>query len=128
MNIIIKESNRERINNLISDAEKRSYVRKISYDTLVDSIIPTLNNKFKGIPKKYLKGIEVRVDYHAETFSGRYKGIPESTHCWLSHNGSNWLFVKAERRPTEPKTHRFSIHLPVNLYNKILESYKIFTI
>lgn len=65
--MLIKESNKERINQFIAESEGRARERKITYRDLEEAV-KTVERKL-NIPKKYMEGIEVDVDINAQTLS-----------------------------------------------------------
>lgn len=78
MNVIIKKENLSRIDSILDEVQKKSQVREISSMDILKACEKI--KKFYKIPWAELKGSIFYIDLHAQTFSGRYKGTPESTH------------------------------------------------
>ena len=95
INIVVKDSNKERINKIFDEVQARASVRTCSYFD-VTYAIKELEKKF-NIPKKYLKGVKVFCSPHAQNFPSAYKGYPESTYFRLEHNGTGWKVTRIAR-------------------------------
>ena len=89
--IVIKESNRDRINAAIKEAEGKATARTIGYDDIVSEL--SWLESFWKVPKKALTGSTVWVDTNAQTFPGAYNYIPESTHFKAKKTASGWSLV-----------------------------------
>ena len=78
--IVIKDTNKEKINALIKEVEGRATTRIIDFDLIIgvcEGVTKTLD-----LSKKYLEGTEIIVDYHAQKMPRSYKYTPYST--WFS--------------------------------------------
>ena len=85
--IIVKEENRNKINDVLVEVQRRCTARTITVQNIFD-ICTDLFDRY-GISKKALEGCVFYIDYHAQHFANAYKYIPESTHIKLRyHNGS----------------------------------------
>src|SRR5690606_6788100 len=72
-----KLENREEIQTLINEFEKKTRTRQFQILDLVEAI-EDFEKKFDFLPKRLKKGIMIEVGRY-EYFAGRYKGIPKAT-------------------------------------------------
>lgn len=107
--IIIKESNKEKINQAIKDAEGRASARTITYDDIIQDIKNV--EQTLGIAKKDMVGIEVDVDHHAQNFPNAYKYTPESTQYIIRKKASGWELLSVDRYRTRREGHRYNVKL-----------------
>lgn len=123
VNIVIKEENKNRIDEAIKKAEGKATARCISHKT-VFRIIDSLNGRFGNVSKKNLKGTVIHFD-NAQHFPNAYHYRPESTHFKARHNGTNWTLTDVYR-DTCPNRMSFyvSIELSDMAKNAILKNYE----
>lgn len=57
----------------------------------------TLEEKFKFVPKKYLKGSEMTYIPHAHHFANCYNGTPYGSFVTWTHDGKKWYISDAGR-------------------------------
>lgn len=80
MRIKINETNKDKIANLIQQAEKHCTVRKISIENVFDEIKTAVKNfQWHCIPKKYWHLIKLQIDFNAQKFASAYEYTPYST-------------------------------------------------
>lgn len=78
----------------IDEAEARARVRCIN----AGDIMRVIDRVPDGIRKKNLIGCEIKYyDPNAQSFPGRYHGIPESTHVDLIYRASGWAITAVYR-------------------------------
>lgn len=109
MKIIVKESNKDRLNAIIKTAEGRSTARTIT----ADDIIKTADriSRRLGIAKKHMIGITADVDFWAQDFPNCYRFPAESTQFMMEYSTSGWTVYSVERA----KTRRASQAVILNL-------------
>lgn len=111
MKIIVKESNTEKIDAIINEAEGKATSRRIS-SASVFNIVEELNKRLLALVcKKNLKGTKACVDYHAQDFAKAYraKGTPRSTWVELEYNGKEWVLTDVKRDSTASSASAFRI-------------------
>lgn len=111
MKVIVKESNREKIDAIIAEVEGRAQSRCIRSDAVL-YIAEVLDKKLLPlICKKNLKGTKAQVDYHAQDFAKAYraKGTPRSTWVELEYNGKDWVLTDVKRDSTASSASAFRI-------------------
>ena len=118
--ILIKESNKEKINTYIAEAEGRATVRTIDYITII-SDIATLEEKL-SINKKDMIGIKADIDHHAQNFPSAYKYRPESTHYVIIREKTGWKLIVALRCTTRKSGHVFKLTFPDDVKKAIIKS------
>ncbi len=116
--MIIKESNRARIEEEIRNAEGRATARTITYKNIVDEI-ERIENELR-IPKKYMVGIQASVDVNAQNFPRSYKYTPESTHFLMERTTTGWDLITVMRDSTRTAGHRAKLFLPDEAKQQII--------
>lgn len=96
--VVVKESNRDRIDAWIGEAEGRSEVRRIDYGNVADACAHI--EWSLGIPKKDMEGVEFIVDRFAQVFPHAYRGIPQSTHFRVRFSSGTWKLLEVWRGDT----------------------------
>lgn len=122
-NIVVKESNRDAINEMLNAVQKRCTVRCTDYDDIVYAI-GRIERKL-DIPKSAMIGIEARVDPHAETFCNAYKAKcfnPQSTHFTIKRTASGWTLTEAIRNHCMGSTEGYYLHLPEKAKEAIIRT------
>ncbi len=122
--MLIKESNRARIEQAIKAAEGRATQRTITYDDIVEAI-QHLEKKL-GIAKKDMLGTYATIDIHAQNFLRAYKYRAESTIFRISRGAAGWDLTDVERYYTARDGHGYSVHLSPAAEKAILESMQDF--
>lgn len=108
--MLIKESNRNKIENMITEAEGKAVTRKITYDNIaiaVERIEKELN-----VYKKDMIGVKASVDLNAQNFPKAYKYAPKSTHFEAIRKASGWDLKSVERNITRREGHAYELDLP----------------
>ena len=118
--ILIKESNKEKINTYIAEAEGRANVRTVDYITIINDI-KTLEKKL-SINKKDMTGITADIDHHAQNFPSAYKYRPESTHYVIIKEKTGWKLLVALRCTTRRDGKTFRLTLPDDAKTAIIKS------
>lgn len=98
--IIISEQNKEKIQTMLDDVQKRARVRLVYYEDIINAC-NYIKRKF-NIKKKDLSGCIFSVDIHASTFSRKYKGTPETTIFQLKVENSKWYLIDCTRAECGP--------------------------
>lgn len=107
--MIIRESNKEKIEEFITKAEGKARVRTIDFTTIVKDI-EYLERKL-AIPKKHMIGIKASIDHHASNFPNAYKGRPMSTQYLIERKSSGWDLRSVDRWDTRKESRAFSVSL-----------------
>ena len=107
--MLVKEANKEKIEDIIRTAEGRATARTISYERIVVAIAEL--EKTLGIAKKNMTGITADIDYNAQDFPRAYKYTPESTHILVTRKTSGWDLTNVFRDTTRRWNHRFHVTL-----------------
>ena len=118
--MLINESNKQKIEDMIKKAEGRATVRTIGYRDIVDGIA-TLENSL-GIRKKDMIGIVADIDMNAQDFPMAYKYTPASTHFTVIRKASGWDLKEVFRDTTRRYNHRFHVNLTDTAKQAIIES------
>lgn len=87
----------ERVQATIDIVQSRSHIRNIDAPDVAAAIAYIENKLSNLLPKKDWCGISVRVDKHAQTFPGSYRGIPESTVFTVERFPSGWFITSLLR-------------------------------
>lgn len=96
MKIIIKEENREKIEDALTKAQKGARVRRVTADD-VFKWRGRIERKFWGVASYRLKGTTVWVNLHAQKFARAYHGIPQSTWFAVKKIKAGWALVDVSR-------------------------------
>lgn len=122
--IILNDINEKKINDWLDEVQKKSRVRMISLNTIKYNLERV--EKQLNIPKKYMEGVIVTCDDHAQDFPSAYKGIPESTYFKAIYSKGKWRILDIYRNTTTRSSARFSVQLPQETQDAILKKYKRF--
>ena len=117
--MIIKESNKAKIDEMIKKAEGRATMRTITYKDIVDAIAKI--EKKLDIPKCKMVGIRASVDIHAQNYPRAYKYTAESTHFAMVRKSSGWDFLGADRCDNRREGHQFLLKLTDEAKQAILD-------
>lgn len=101
------ETLREALNAEICIAEKHARERRIKADDIVH-VLSRVENKL-GLKKKDMEGIYIHVDYHAQTFSRKYKWKAMSTQFSAVYKNGSWRITEIFR--DEVKKPEFGVTL-----------------
>ena len=124
MKIIIKDSNKEKIEMELEKVQCRCLYRKVSFDNL-SSIIKDIEDKL-DIPKSRMLGVDADVDYNAQDFPRAYKFNPESTHIRIKKVASGWALIDVWRGKCRPSTQKYILDLPDDAIMAIVDSKRVF--
>ena len=122
--ILVKESNRERIESAIKDAQGKATARTIDFDDILKDIKEI--EYTLGIAKKYMLGIKADIDHNAQDFPKAYKYTPESTHYMLVRKTSGWAITGICRRRTRGSKHTYNLELTEDAKREIINSMQDF--
>lgn len=126
MKIIVKESNKDRINKEINNVQAGCSVRLIDYRDL-ETAIEDIENKLK-IPKRAMKGIVAWVDPWAQHFPNAYQYPPKSTKVKLTRFSSGWALTHVCRSTCgNTPNKRYALQLPEEAKEAIINNYKKFS-
>lgn len=118
--MLVKESNKEKIETTIKSAEGRATARTIIYRDIVHSLEKL--EKSLGIRKKDMLGITADIDYNAQDFPKAYKYRPESTHFKVTKKSGGWDLISVYRDTTRRDGHKFHVTLTEDAKKAIVES------
>ena len=100
MNAIkITAGNRERIQTVINDVQKRSRVRTIIPASIYVTVAVAEEHLRRSLYKKDWTGLVVECDPNSQTFANAYKrkGVPESTRFTIERRKTGWFLTKVSR-------------------------------
>lgn len=128
MKIIVKESNHEKIEKILNEAQGKARTRLVDYSDIERTIKRETNllmNKYI-VPKKALKGLRVRYMPDADSFPKAYKYTPEATYFIVEYgsNGKAALVGCGRDSADRAKEYRKVISVPEKLKIAIIESYE----
>lgn len=122
MKIVVKESNREKIEQAIKEAEGKATARTIDY-THIEHFIKRIEKRL-NIPKKSMRGIVATVDYWADNFPSAYSYTPYSTHFTIEKVSTGWALVDVSRKATRRATQECILSLTEEAKEAIIASYE----
>ena len=120
MNIIIKESNRDRIQKEIDAIQKRTRERNIDVDDIFRAVHDI--EERLGISKSAMTGVKASVDMNAQNFPNAYKWSPESTNFTMERVASGWKLVGIERDYCRRRGHDYRLVLTDTAKSAIIDS------
>lgn len=129
MKIIVKESNKEKIDAVITEVEGRAQSRCIGSDAVL-YIAEVLDKKLLALVcKENLKGTKAHVDFNAQDFAKAYraKGTPRSTWVTLEYNGKEWVLTEVKRDSTASSASAFRIEYTEQAKKDIVAHMEKFT-
>lgn len=118
--MLIKESNREKIEEMIKKAEGRATARTINYNDMTTAL-KKIEDRLR-IKKKDMIGIRARIDIHAQNFPQAYRYRPESTHFFVTKKSSGWDLTDVDRDWTRRVGHGVVLYLPDETCKAIIRS------
>lgn len=98
----------QKLQDEINEVQKRSKVRTVTVDQIVNALIEIDN--LLEIPVKAKEGLFVEVDVNAQNFPRAYKYTPESTHFYAAFSKGSWRVVDIRRETTLREKSRIVIH------------------
>lgn len=116
--IIIKESNKERIEEMLEDEQHRCSARLIGYSQ-IEEILQNVQKRL-GITKKALEGTTADVDYHAQTFPNAYQYTPNSTQFSAVFEKGSWRLAWVCRAETRRGGHKVKLTLSESAKEAVL--------
>lgn len=122
--MLIKETNRTRIEEMIKEAEGRATARTIDYED-VEKAILYLEEKL-DIPKKHMEGIKAHIDINAQAFPNAYQHTPISTHIHIIRKKTGWDLVKVSRDICKSPTQKFKVWLTDKAKEAIIDRFSHF--
>lgn len=117
--MLIKESNRAKIEAMIKAAEGRATMRTITFENIVDAIARI--EKKLDIPKTKMTGIRADVDVNAQNFPNAYQYRAESTQFYMIRKASGWDLTEVTRYYTRRAGHQIQLVLTDEAKEAILE-------
>lgn len=115
--IKLNEKNKEKIQAVIDQVQLKARVRTITVDDIMSE--PAEIESHLGLGKKALVGVTASIDLHAQKFTSRYKGIPESTQFGLEYTKGGWVLTYVARLAVESDKH--SIRLTEQAIEQVLK-------
>lgn len=103
MKIKLTEENKSKIESILNEVQKRSKVRTITFDNIMNSAIKAISRINYLLPANAQKDIKAVIDSNAEDFPNAYKGQPESTIVSIQKFSSGWFLVDVKRCYTHSK-------------------------
>lgn len=122
--MLIKESNKAKIEDMIKSAQGKSRERVITYDDMICSIRKI--EDYLGIPKKHMEGIKADVDVWASNFPKAYKYTPKSTHFYMIRKKSGWDLLGVSREITRRDCHTYQLELTDTAKESIIKIHSDF--
>lgn len=122
MKIVVKESNREKIEQAIKEAEGKATARTIDYSH-IEHFIKRIEKRL-NIPKKSMRGIVANVDYWADNFPSAYSYTPYSTNFIIEKVSTGWALVDVYRERTRRITQECILSLTEEAKEAIIASYE----
>lgn len=110
----------EKIDDVIKEIEGKATARTITAADIIEELY-TYENTL-GIPKKYMEGIKVTINPHAQQFPGAYKYTPMSTKAQAVYKNGSWRIFDVYRGKCTNT--RISADLPKETKDKIIEKYQ----
>ena len=117
--IVLKDMNREKIENELNNVQRRCSVRMVSFDDIVKTSKEI--REFYKLNNKELNGCRFVIDLHAQTFPGTYKYTPESTKFILEFKNSYWKLVDVFRGITNRDGGVVETHLTEEAEKALIE-------
>ena len=91
---LAKRRNIIKLNSELRTVQKGARVRTITAEKMLSALACLERNL--GVPRRYLNGLRVRIDYNAQDYAKAYNGTPYSTQFEAEyHNG--WKITSIER-------------------------------
>ena len=122
--MLIKESNKEKINAMIKAAEGKATERTISYNDIVSAVERI--ESYLRIPKNAMVGIVADVDVNAQKFPGNYIWTAKSTHFRMERKKSYWNLYRVERDNCLCESKAIQLTLTETAKEKIMENNTVF--
>lgn len=122
--MLIKETNKTKIEEMIKAAEGKSKERVITYDDMIHSIRKIEN--YLGIPKKHMEGIYADVDVWAQNFPRAYKYTPKGTQFYMVKKKSGWDLLRVSREITRRAYHTYQLELTDDAKEAIIKAHSNF--
>ena len=110
MKIIIKESNRAKIEEMIREAEGKATARTITADCIMNAVKHI--EAHLDIPKKAMIGITAEVDPWAQNFPKAYKYEAYSTQFAIAREPSGWILYYVCRAKAKRASQAAVLTLP----------------
>lgn len=127
MKIIIKDSNREKIEKALSEIQGRAKVRTLSYKKIKSIIDREIEHCEKyGVPKCAIEGLKISYMPDAARFPQAYKYTPEATFVTIEFgkNATPYLIDIGRDRCDTPTSVKKVLNFPQSLKDKILEKFE----
>lgn len=128
MKIIIKESNKEKIDSALNEVQGKARTRKVSFYDIERYATCKMNCIIEhyGISKKAIKGLRIRYMPDADNFSQAYKYRPEATYFIIEYgnNGIAYLVGCGRDCADRRNDYRKVVTIPNEMRNAIIESYE----
>lgn len=121
MNIVIKESNKERIEKIIKEVEGAAKVRKCSYQDLI-YYINTIEEKL-NISKTALNGTVAWISPHGAKFPQAYKYSPQGTYFRVKFTAGTWKVTIISRGDIN-RDDRYHLTLSDTAKNALIERFE----
>lgn len=94
----------------IRAAEGRATARTITPEEVVSALY-MITEKLGFLPRKYMEGVAVDIDYHAQDFPHAYKYTPESTHFCAVYKRGSWRVIDIYRATTRRASQAYRVDL-----------------
>lgn len=124
MNIVIKESNRSRIEDVLSKAQAKCSARCVDYHT-IEYMGRLEERKFeeRGVSKKARDGSEISFVDGADYFPHSYNGRPYGTYYRIRFTKTGMNLVGLDRRPCDSPTSARVVRLSDSAKKALIEAY-----
>ena len=123
--IVIKDSNKDRIEQAIKQAQVKARTRTITLNDVFFAVLD-IEKKLQDVPKVAWEGVRVVVDVHGgERYPSAYRGAPESTQFKITYTSGTWKLTDVYRMDVvQTKGGYMTIYLPDELQKAIVESFR----
>ena len=122
--IIVKETNKERIQQELDVLQKRSKVRTIDAGDILKAC--SRIEKELNVTKKALVGTVAIVDPNAQDFPKAYKYTPESTSFRIVRTSTGWKLTDLYRDSCARSDNRYIVTIPEEAKQEILHRFERF--
>lgn len=119
--IIIKESNKARIEKYLSEKQGKATVRLVDYEKLVE-IVKHLDEKLSFLTKKSREGLVADVEPFAHVFPASYKYRPEGSGVLLIYERGLWRLNNVYRCGCDHGGSQYKLFMPDHVRRAVLEA------
>lgn len=119
--IVIKEENRDRIEKVLNEVQRRTRARELDADMIFCAVNELNRRIIPFVKKKHLKETTACVDMYADNFPMAYRGVPKSTYFRAQYNGKEWVLIEVGRAETSRRARAVQIDYTEEAKRDIVE-------